>query len=93
MDWGQPELVVWHPSRFEDGAAIVAAVRENKAVLLHAGSMERTEAQRLIDFVAGGVSALDGQAECLDALTFLFAPALVAISQLGLGVAEPSGPQ
>lgn len=91
MDWGQPELVVWHPSHFEDGAAIVSAVRENKAVLVHAGAMERGEAQRLIDFVAGGVSAIDGQAECLDALTFLFAPALVAISQLGL--AEPSVPQ
>lgn len=91
MDWGQPELVVWHPRRFADGAAIVTAVRDNKAVLLHAGSMETAEAQRLIDFVAGGVSAIDGQAECLDALTFLFAPALVAISQLGM--AEPSGPQ
>ena len=91
MEWGQPELVVWHPSRFEDGAAIVTPVRENKAVLVHAGAMDRSEAQRLIDFVAGGVSAIDGQAECLDAVTFLFAPALVAISQLGVNAS--SSPQ
>ena len=39
--------------------------------------MEPTDAQRLIDFVAGGVSALDGQAECLAPLTFIFAPPLV----------------
>jgi FtsZ-interacting cell division protein YlmF len=41
--------------------------------------MERSEAQRLIDFVAGGVSAIDGQAECLDELTFVFAPEMVAL--------------
>jgi FtsZ-interacting cell division protein YlmF len=41
--------------------------------------MERSEAQRLIDFVAGGVSAIDGQAECLDPLTFVFVPEIVAL--------------
>ena len=41
--------------------------------------MERSEAQRLIDFVAGGVSAIDGQAECLDELTFVFVPEMVAL--------------
>jgi FtsZ-interacting cell division protein YlmF len=41
--------------------------------------METTEAQRLIDFVAGGVSAMDGQAECLAPLTFVFAPERVTL--------------
>jgi FtsZ-interacting cell division protein YlmF len=32
--------------------------------------------------VAGGVSAMDGQAERLDATTFLFTPAVVNLSHL-----------
>ncbi len=77
-DW-LPEVLVFHPTRFEDAQAILIAVRELRTVVVHAGAMERGEAQRLIDFVAGGVLAIDGQSECLDAVTFLFAPDLVAI--------------
>lgn len=77
----QSELVVWHPTSFDDGAAIVAAVRERRTVVVHAGLMERAEAQRLIDFVAGGVSAMDGRGESLDALTFVFVPSCVSIRQ------------
>jgi cell division inhibitor SepF len=79
-DW-LPEVVVFHPTRFEDGQAIVQAVRELQTVLVHAGGMPREDAQRLIDFVAGGVVAIDGQAECLDAFTFVFAPEIVAITR------------
>ena len=74
-----PEVVVFHPSRFEEAEWIVHHVRERKTVVVHAGAMERSEAQRLIDFVAGGVSAIDGQAECLDPLTFVFVPEIVAL--------------
>ncbi|EDY37436.1 conserved hypothetical protein [Cyanobium sp. PCC 7001] len=77
-DW-LPEVVVFHPLRFEDAQEIVQAVRELKTAVVHAGSMDRSEAQRLIDFVAGGVSAMDGQAECLDEVTFVFAPELITL--------------
>ncbi|WP_087066821.1 cell division protein SepF [Cyanobium sp. NIES-981] len=77
-DW-LPEVVVFHPLHFEDAQEIVQAVRELKTVVVNAGSMDRAEAQRLIDFVAGGVSAIDGQAECLDAVTFVFAPELISL--------------
>lgn len=79
-DW-MPEVVVFHPTRFEDAQAIVQAVRELQTVLVHASGMNRQEAQRLIDFVAGGVEAMDGQAECLDACTFVFAPEIVNLSR------------
>jgi FtsZ-interacting cell division protein YlmF len=74
-----PEVVVFHPTRFEEAEWIVHNVRELKTVIVHAGGMETTEAQRLIDFVAGGVSAMDGQAECLAPLTFVFAPERVTL--------------
>jgi cell division inhibitor SepF len=79
-DW-LPEVVVFHPTCFEDAQAIVRAVRELQTVLVHADGMPRQDAQRLIDFVAGGVLAIDGQAECLDDLTFVFAPEIVAITR------------
>ena len=79
-DWLQ-EVVIFHPTRFEDAQAIVVAVRELQTVLVHASAMPREEAQRLIDFVAGGVAAIDGQAECLDELTFVFAPDIVSIER------------
>lgn len=77
-EW-MPEVVVFHPTRFEEAQWIVHHLRERKTVLVNAVAMERSEAQRLIDFVAGGVSAIDGQAECLDELTFVFVPEMVAL--------------
>jgi len=88
-DW-LPEVVVFHPTRFEDAQLIVHAVREHKTAVVHAGAMERREAQRLIDFVAGGVSAMDGRAECLDELTFVFTPDIVQLTRDG-GVGSRPG--
>ena len=44
-DW-LPEVLVFHPTRFEDAQAILIAVRELRTVVVHAGAMERGEAQR-----------------------------------------------
>ena len=74
-----PEVVVMNPVRFEEAMAAVQAVQHPKTVVLHLGSMEPEEAQRTIDFVSGGVYAMDGQSERLGDTVFLFAPALVSI--------------
>jgi cell division inhibitor SepF len=84
-DW-LPEVLVFHPTRFEDAQAILIAVRDLRTVVVDAAAMERRDAQRLVDFVAGGVLAIDGQSESLDDVTFLFAPDLVAIRR------DSSGP-
>jgi cell division inhibitor SepF len=61
----------------------VQAVRQQRTVVLHLGEMDPEEAQRTIDFVSGGVFAMDGQSERLGDTVFLFAPALVAINRDG----------
>jgi cell division inhibitor SepF len=76
------EVVLVSPRRFQEAQRAVLAVREQKFVVLQAQQMEPDLAQRTIDFVAGGVQAIDGQAERLDATTFLFAPALVRLSHM-----------
>lgn len=77
----QPEVTVFTPSRFEDGIEAVRAVQQQKTVVLHLGAMPAEEAQRTIDFVSGGVYAMDGQSERLGDTVFLFAPALVSIER------------
>lgn len=75
----QPEVTVITPTRFEDAMQAVMAVQQQKTVVLHLGAMSPEEAQRTIDFVSGGVYAMDGQSERLGDTVFLFAPTLVAI--------------
>lgn len=75
----QPEVTVITPTRFEDAMQAVVAVQQQKTVVLHLGAMSPEEAQRTIDFVSGGVYAMDGQSERLGDTVFLFAPTLVAI--------------
>lgn len=74
-----PEVVVMSPSRFAAGTEAVVAVQQQRTVVLHLAGMEPEEAQRTIDFVSGGVYALDGQSERLGEAVFLFAPGLVTI--------------
>jgi cell division inhibitor SepF len=78
-----PEVVVMTPARFEDAMAAVQAVQRLRTVVLQLGAMEPEEAQRTIDFVSGGVYAMDGQSERLAETVFLFAPALVTIHRDG----------
>lgn len=75
----QPEVTVFTPSRFEDALMAVRAVQQQKTVVLHLGAMLPDEAQRTIDFVSGGIYAIDGRSERLGDTVFLFAPALVTI--------------
>ncbi len=78
---GGHEVVLMQPRRFEEVSEAVLAVRERKTVLLNLSAMERSEAQRAADFVAGGVFAIDGHQEQLDDLIFLFAPSGVGIER------------
>jgi len=67
------------PTAFDQATEAVRAVQQQRTVVLHLGSMGSDDAQRTIDFVSGGVFALDGQSERLGETVFLFAPALVRI--------------
>ncbi|MEB3297736.1 MAG: cell division protein SepF [Cyanobacteriota bacterium] len=79
---GHSEVLVITPNSLEEAHQAILAVRDRKVVVLQAGHLDPDEAQRTIDFVAGGVSALDGQAERLDETTFVFAPSMVNVSHL-----------
>jgi len=55
-------------------------LRERKTVILNLTMMEPDQAQRAVDFVAGGTFAIDGHQERVGESIFLFAPSCVTVS-------------
>ncbi len=57
-------------------------LRERKSVVLNLNVMDPEEAQRAVDFVAGGTYAIDGHQERIGESIFLFTPNSVKVSTL-----------
>jgi cell division inhibitor SepF len=74
------EVVILQPRSFEEIPQAVKLLRERKSVVLNMMLMDPDQAQRSVDFVAGGVFAIDGHQERLGENIFLFTPNVVQIS-------------
>jgi cell division inhibitor SepF len=79
-NWGQ-EVLVMHPHRFNGAMEAIAALKQQKTVVLNLSMMPAEEAQRAADFISGGAFALDGQQERLGELGVLVAPHHVDLSR------------
>ncbi|QDZ40640.1 cell division protein SepF [Euhalothece natronophila Z-M001] len=77
---GLNEIVVIEPQSFEKMPEVIQALRERKTVLLNLNMMEPDEAQRAVDFVAGGTYAIDGNQERVGESIFLFTPNCVNVT-------------
>ena len=75
-----PEVVVFEPHSFEEMPQVIQALRERKSVVLNLTIMDPDQAQRAVDFVAGGTYAIDGHQERIGESIFLFAPSCVQVS-------------
>jgi cell division inhibitor SepF len=83
---GMSEVVVMEPRTFEEMPQAIRALRERKSVVLNLTIMDPDQAQRAVDFVAGGTYAIDGHQERIGESIFLFTPNCVQVStQLGNG--------
>lgn len=76
------EVVVVEPHSFEDMPQVIQTLRERKSVILNLNAMDPEEAQRAVDFVAGGTYAIDGHQERIGESIFLFTPSCVKVSTL-----------
>jgi cell division inhibitor SepF len=76
------EVVVIEPHSFEEMPQVILALRERKSVVLNLNIMNPEEAQRAVDFVAGGTYAMDGHQERVGESIFLFTPSSVKVSSL-----------
>lgn len=77
---GISEVVVVEPRTFEEMPQVIQALRERKSVVLNLTIMDPDQAQRAVDFVAGGTYAIDGHQERIGESIFLFTPSCVQVS-------------
>ena len=77
---GLSQVMVMEPRSFEEMPQAIQALRERKSVVLNLTMMDPDQAQRAVDFIAGGTYALDGHQERIGDSIFLFAPSCVQVS-------------
>ena len=77
---GLSQVLVIEPRSFEEMPQAIQALRERKSVVLNLTMMDPEQAQRAVDFVAGGTYALDGHQERIGDSIFLFAPSCVQVT-------------
>tara|TARA_B100001093_G_scaffold520437_1_gene615909 strand:- start:1349 stop:1963 length:615 start_codon:yes stop_codon:yes gene_type:complete len=77
---GTAEVSLMEPRSFDEMPAAIQALRERKTVILNLTMMEPDQAQRAVDFVAGGTFAIDGHQERVGESIFLFAPSCVTVT-------------
>ena len=86
---GMSEVMVMEPRTFEEMPQAIQALRERKSVVLNLTMMDPDQAQRAVDFVAGGTYAIDGHQERIGESIFLFTPSCVQVKTQSIG----EGPQ
>lgn len=90
---GISEVVVMEPRSFEEMPQVIQALRERKSVVLNLMIMDPDQAQRAVDFVAGGTYAIDGHQERIGESIFLFTPSCVQVSTQNNVIHEVPMPQ
>lgn len=89
---GISEVVVIEPRSFEEMPQVIQALRERKSVVLNLTIIDPDEAQRAVDFVAGGTYAIDGHQERIGESIFLFTPSCVQVSTQNTTPQETASP-
>lgn len=76
------EVVVIEAHSFDEIPQVIQTLREQRCVVLNLNVMDPDEAQRAVDFVAGGTYAIDGHQERIGESIFLFTPRSVKVNNL-----------
>ena len=84
------DLSLMEPRSFDEMPQAIQALRERKTVILNLTMMDPDQAQRAVDFVAGGTYAIDGHQERIGESIFLFAPSCVNVTSSFPEEASPS---
>ena len=84
------EVSLMEPRSFDEMPQAIQALRERKTVILNLTMMDPDQAQRAVDFVAGGTYAIDGHQERVGESIFLFAPSCVSVTSSSSDEASPS---
>ena len=74
------EVTVIEPRSFSESAQIVRKLIDKKTVILHLDLLDKEQSQRTIDFICGASHALDGTAQKISDMVFIFTPNNVSLS-------------
>ena len=77
MQQGQPnaiKMVISQPTTFEQSDEICSFLKERKSVIVNLEYVNKDVARRIVDFISGGVYALDGYIQKVSNSIFLVAP-------------------
>ncbi|MBO5891895.1 MAG: cell division protein SepF [Oscillospiraceae bacterium] len=68
------EVVLFHPSNFNDTSKAADDLRSKKVVILNLENVDKAMARRVVDFLSGCSYALDGKVRKVAQSTYLFCP-------------------
>ena len=68
------KMVISQPTTFEQSDEICSFLKEKKSVIINLEYVNKDVARRIVDFVSGGVYALDGYMQKVSNSIFLAAP-------------------
>lgn len=76
----QFKMVVSQPTTFDDAQDICDHLKSKKPVVINLEGIEKSDAQRIIDFLSGSIYALDGSIQKVSCDIFVIAPNNVDVS-------------
>lgn len=68
------KMVISQPTTFEQSEEICSLLKEKKSVIVNLEYVNKDVARRIVDFISGGVHALDGHIQKVSNAIFLVAP-------------------
>lgn len=74
-----PEMVVMELQSEQETRQALQALQERKMVVLKLNRLSSDKAQRVVDWMAGGTSAIDGHTVWIGEQTFLFVPSSIQL--------------
>lgn len=70
----QVRMVITQPTSFEQSEEICNYLKEKKSIIVNLEYVNKDVARRIVDFISGGVHALDGHIQKVSNAIFLVAP-------------------
>ena len=68
------KMVISQPTTFEQSEEICSLLKEKKSIIVNLEYVNKDVARRIVDFISGGVYALDGHIQKISNSIFLIAP-------------------
>ena len=79
-NYKEHEVKIIEPRSFGEAVQMVKHLKDKKTVVLNLHLLDKEQSQRTIDFVCGAAHALNGTAQKVGEMVFIFTPNNVALS-------------